>query len=137
MLRRGQPILAGASAAAASPVVAGRQPVARGVSPEGVLQGLLVPRKTSRSANQRQEARHYQLTDSCTVSVQAGECVAKVVNMSRRGLAVEMPLEASIGERVAVLFDGFEAIEGRIVWRRDNRMGIDLGEPKIDLTPVR
>lgn len=137
MLRRGQSILAGASAPAASRVVAGKQPVARGVSPEGVLKGLLVPRKTSRSANQRQEARHYQLTDSCTVSVQAGECVAKVVNMSRRGLAIEMSLEASIGEPVAILFDGFEAIEGRIVWRRDNRMGIDLGEPKIDLTPAR
>lgn len=135
MSRRNQPILDGTVDPAPSSMV-GKQPVARRISPEGVLQGLLVPRKTSPSSSQRREARHDQLTDSCTVAIEAGESPAKVVNMSCRGLAIEAPLEVTIGEPIEILFDGFEPIDGRVVWRRDNRMGIDLGEPTIDLTPA-
>jgi hypothetical protein len=136
MLRRAESILAGNPVPISSPLVATKGPAIRGMNPSGVLAGLLIPRKTSRSSNERREARHYQLTDFATIACEHGECDAKVINMSERGLALEAVIEVKIGDHVEVLFEGFEPIDGRVVWRRDSRMGIDLGEPKIDLQPA-
>jgi hypothetical protein len=134
-MRRAEQIKMGEAVPASCPVVMDKTPIARGALPEGTLAGLLVPRKTSRIGNQRRESRHYQLADHVQMSCEEGICQAKVVNMSERGMAIEAPLAVRIGEWVEIAFDDFEPIEGRVVWRKAGRMGLDFGGPAIELVP--
>lgn len=120
-----------------SPIVVRKAPTSpRGVSGEGALEGKFVPRKVSRTSNQRRETRHHGIADTAMVKWEEGEAEAKVVNVSECGLMVEAPIAPGIGDKIEITFEGCDPLEAAVIWRKGYRLGLDLGQPVIDLFPA-
>ena len=136
-MRRYEQIIAGHAVPPSAPVLPSKAPTCRGVTPGGALNGLLVPRKVSRTSNQRRETRHYDVVKEARVlSSEGEEFAARVINISETGVQLESGMPARIGERVELHFDGFDTVDGCVVWSRGARFGIDFGVPTIDLVPL-
>ena len=45
------------------------------------------------------------------------------------------PAHPGIGDPVEILFDGCDPLVGSVIWRRGYRLGLDFGQPVIDLIP--
>jgi len=133
-MQRLEKLKAGIATPGDEPVLATKAPRA---GADRVLGATLVPRKVSRTKNQRIEFRHFGLAGTALVSWEEGaaEVEVKVVNISERGLMIEAAIDPPIGELLQIVFDGFEPLYGNVVWRKDDRVGIDLGEASIDLHP--
>ena len=55
-----------------------------------------------------------------------GSYPAQVRNVSASGLKIAATFEADVGTRVAVEFEGFDAMAARVVWRRAEEIGLSL-----------
>ena len=136
-MQRIEQIRSGKATATESPLVVGKSPTRpRGLASEGALEGTLVPRKVSRSSNQRRESRHHGLAGIVQVRCAEVETEAQIVNVSERGAMIEAPITPGIGETVEILFDGCDPLAGSVIWRRGYRVGLDFGQPVIDLIPT-
>ena len=58
---------------------------------------------------------------------------AQVRNVSASGLKVAATLNADVGTRVAVEFEGFDTMAARVVWRRAEEMGLSLPADSLEL----
>ena len=135
-MQRLEQIKSGQAAATESPLVVGKTPSSpRGLNGEGALEGTLVPRKVSRSSNQRRETRHHGLAGTVQLRWSELETDAHVINVSECGVMIEAPITPGIGETVEILFDGCDPLAGSVIWRRGYRVGLDFGQPVIDLIP--
>jgi len=94
--------------------------------------GDLVHRSTPRRAEHRREERHASF-DAGTVEILIGDRRAPVQNMSPSGIKARLPLDEGVGELVPVAFEGFPAMEGRIIWIKDGSTGIELPPDSIEL----
>jgi PilZ domain-containing protein len=117
-----------------SPIVVKKAPTSpRGVLGEGALEGKIVPRKVSRTSNQRRETRHHGIADTATVRWEEDQTEAKVINVSECGLMIEAPIAPAIGDKIEITFEGCEPLRASVVWRKGYRLGLDFGEPLINL----
>lgn len=133
-MQRLEQIRSGKASAVDNPLVGKKAPTSpRGVNGEGALEGAIVPRKVSRTSNQRRETRHHGLAGPVTVKWEEGETEAQVVNVSEQGLMIEAPITSGIGDRIGICFDGCDPITASVVWRKGYRLGLDFGQPVIDL----
>jgi hypothetical protein len=133
-MQRLEKLKAGIATPGDEPVLATKAPRA---GADRALGATLVPRKVSRTKNQRSEFRHFGLAGTAMVSWDEGltEFEVKVVNISERGLMIEAEIDPPIGQPIEIAFEGFDPLCGRVVWRKGPRIGIDLGEDSIDLHP--
>lgn len=99
----------------------------------GSLASLEIPRVERRVTDQRREDRHWGVVDRAMLVFRRKKLLVKVVNVSSSGMMVEADLVPRIGERVAVEFEGFERLDAVVRWVKQGRIGLDLGEGRIDL----
>jgi hypothetical protein len=136
-MQRFEQLKAGKVVKEGSPVIVKKAPASprRVVAGESSLEGKIVPRKVSRTSNHRRESRHHGIASTAIVKWDEGEAQAKVINVSEQGLLIEAPIAPGIGEKVEISFEGCDPIEASVIWRKDHRLGLDLGRPSIDLIP--
>ena len=99
----------------------------------GSLTSLEIPREERRSTDQRREDRHWGIVDRAMLVFRRKKLLVRVVNVSSSGIMIEADIMPRIGEKVAVEFEGFDRLEGVVRWIRGGRIGLDLGEGRIDL----
>ena len=100
---------------------------------ESSLAKILIPRVERRTTNQRREDRFRGIVERATLVFRRKKLLVKVVNVSESGLMIETGVDARIGERVQVEFEGFEPLQGTVRWVREGRIGLDVGEGAISL----
>jgi hypothetical protein len=135
-MQRLEQVKAGKATQDGSPIVVKRTPTSpRGVASEGALEGKIVPRKVSRTSNQRRETRHHGIADTATVKWRENQAEAKVVNASECGLMIEAPIAPGIGDKIEISFENCEPLMAAVIWRKGYRLGLDFGQPLINLFP--
>lgn len=110
-----------------------KQDKCRRQSTEANLTNVLIPRKERRTTNQRREDRFRGIIDRATLLFRGKKILVKVVNVSESGLMIEGPIDAIIGERLVVEFEGFEPLEAVVCWIREGRIGLDVGRGAISI----
>lgn len=87
----------------------------------------------SRPSEHRCEERFAETLRTGPMRVTISSYPAQVRDVSSSGLKIAATLEVEVGARVAVEFEGFEAMAGVIVWRRDDEIGLSLPPESLDL----
>lgn len=118
-LPRREQIVRGFGAAQESPQRYTKKPIGGGMSG-------MIRRSVSRRAEHRREERFADELRTGPMRLTIGSHPAQVRNVSASGLKIAASLDADVGTRVAVEFEGFDAMAGRIVWRRAEEMGVSL-----------
>lgn len=93
----------------------------------------MIERRVKRKANYRYEQRFAQPVSVSEGSLRVAGRSAEVANVSASGMMIRADIEATIGDKLVVEFEGFEPCEGRLVWRRGNEAGISLPPGSIEL----
>ena len=133
-MRRLEQLKAGRTTQDSSPIVVRKAPmIPRGVAGEGALEGKIVPRSVSRTSNQRRETRHHGIADTAMVKWEADQVEAKVINISERGMMIEAPIAPGIGGKIEITFEACDPLVAVVIWRKGYRLGLDFGEPLINL----
>ena len=81
----------------------------------------------------RAEARFADTLRNGPMQLTVGACPAHVRDVSTSGLKVAATIDVAIGTRVAVKFDGFDAIAARVVWRTAGEIGLSLPRDSLEL----
>lgn len=118
-LSRREQILRGFGGAQEGPQCSIKKPLGGGMS-------AMIRRSVTRRANHRGEQRFADEVRTGPMRLMVDNYPAKVRNVSASGLRIVADLDADVGTRVAVEFDGFDAMAGRIVWRRAEEIGVSL-----------
>ena len=100
---------------------------------EAALGGRPVP--LSASAERREGARHIAVMRIAKLHSARGEELCLVRNISTGGLMAHIWSGLVMGDRVAAEFKSGQIVEGRIVWRRENRIGVQF-DAEIDVPVV-
>ena len=98
----------------------------------GGMSGM-IRRSTTRRSEHRCEERFADALRTGPMRLTVGSYPAQVRNVSASGLKIAATFEADVGTRVAVEFEGFDAMAGRIVWRRAEEIGLSLPPDSLDL----
>ena len=101
--------------------------------PTGGGMASTIRRAVTRNAEHRGEERFADQVRTGPMRLTVGSYPAQVRNVSASGLKVAATLEADVGTRVAVEFEGFDAMKARIVWRRADEMGLSLPPDSLEL----
>jgi hypothetical protein len=118
---------------AAGGVAPERSPVRVDKHPSGGGLAAMIRRQAVRQVEQRQEERFDEALRSGPMRLTVGAREAEVRTVSASGLRVAAALDSAIGEEVAVAFDGFEPMPGRVVWRSAEEAGLSLPENAVQL----
>ena len=99
--------------------------------------GLLgkITRASVRQADHRFELRYGENLAGGPSTVTVAEQSGSVRNVSSSGVSVIMPqvLDCDIGNTVRVVFEGFDPVDGRIVWMNQTELGLCLPPHTIEL----
>lgn len=125
-LPRREQIVRGFGAAQESPQRYTKKPIGGGIAG-------MIRRAAPRHAEHRREERFADALRTGPMRLTVGAYPAQVRNVSASGLKVVADFEADVGTRVAVEFDGFDAMAARIVWRRADEIGLSLPPESLDL----
>lgn len=93
----------------------------------------MISRQVTRTIDQRHERRFSDAVPGSDGTVRLAGATASVRNVSASGLKLEAATDAEIGAQVEVAFEGFDAYEGRVVWRCGEETGISLPRGSIDI----
>ena len=126
MLPRREQIVRGFGAALEGPQRHAKKPIGGGLA--GVIR-----RTVTRHAEHRREERFADTLRTGPMRLTVGEATAQVRNVSASGLKIAATLEADVGTRVAVAFEGFDAMSARVVWRRAEEIGLSLPPDSLEL----
>lgn len=88
---------------------------------------------TTHRAEHRRDERFADALCTGPMRLTIGSYPAQVREVSASGLKVAATFEADVGTRVAVEFEGFEAMAGQIVWRRADEIGLSLPPDSLEL----
>ena len=94
---------------------------------------LHIARTVARRAEHRGEERFADGLRTGPMRLTVGERPAEVRNVSASGLRVAASGDLEVGSRVAVSFEGFPVMSGRVVWRRAGEIGLSLPEESLAL----
>lgn len=92
-----------------------------------------IRRAVTRHAEHRSEERFADQVRTGPMRLTVGSYPAQVRNVSASGLKVAATLDADVGTRVAVEFEGFDTMKARIVWRRADEIGLSLPPDSLEL----
>lgn len=128
LLSRREQIMAGITASDASPLQRRKQPSGLGMLGK-------ITRTSVRKVDHRFEMRYGENLHQGPSKVIVDGMSGSVRNVSASGLRAFMPqvIDRQIGEEVAVRFEGFDPIEGRVVWMNQTELGISLPPHTIEL----
>ena len=101
--------------------------------PNGGGLDAVIRRTVTRHAEHRREERFADTLRTGPMRLTVGEATAQVRNVSASGLKIAATLEADVGTRVAVAFEGFDAMSARVVWRRAEEIGLSLPPDSLEL----
>lgn len=113
--------------------VARKEEKCRRQGAEPTLVDIPIPREERRATDQRREDRFQGVVERATILFRGKKTLVPVVNVSGGGAMIESHIVPRIGERIGLVFDGFDAIEGVVRWVKQGRIGLDVGEDAIDL----
>lgn len=125
-LPRREQIVRGFAAMQEGPQRHAKKPVGGGLA--GVIR-----RTVTRHAEHRSEERFADTLRTGPMRLTVGEAPAQVRNVSASGLKVSATLNADVGTRVAVAFEGFDTMKARVVWRRGEEIGLSLPPESLGL----
>ena len=128
-LPRREQIVRGFGAALEGPQRHAKKPVGGGLA--GVIR-----RTVTRHAEHRSEERFADTLRTGPMRLTVDAASAQVRNVSASGLKVAATLDATVGTRVAVEFEGFDTMKARVVWRRADEMGLSLPPDSLELGDV-
>ncbi|WP_394728058.1 PilZ domain-containing protein [Altererythrobacter sp. GH1-8] len=94
----------------------------------------LIERRVERNCDHRLEDRFPAEITSGPTHVTLRDASAKVRDISASGIGLLGGSEKTIGEPVEVKFLDCEPISGRVIWRKGDRFGVQLGENAIEIT---
>ena len=126
VLPRREQIVRGYAATAAGPLCAGKQPIGGGLARS-------IRRSVVRRSEHRGEARFDGPARTGPMRLSVDQRAAEIRNLSASGLKIAGAFEAAVGSNVAVAFDGFDAMPGRVVWRCAEEMGLSLPRDSLAL----
>ena len=118
-LPRREQIVRGFGAALEGPQRHTKKPIGGGL-------GSVIRRTVTRHAEHRSEERCADALRTGPMRLTVGEAPAQVHNVSASGLKIAAALDADVGTRVTVAFEGFDAMAARVVWRRGEEIGLSL-----------
>ena len=90
-------------------------------------------REDRRLAAQRKDKRLREVVKHATVYFGGKRSLVPVVNVSTSGVTIESALAPKAGEQVTIALDDRDSVEGVVRWVRKGRVGIDLGEGRIQI----
>jgi hypothetical protein len=125
-LPRREQIVRGFGAAMEGPQRHAKQPLGGGMT-------NLIRRSVVRRAEHRREERFADALRTGPMRLTVGAYPAQVRDVSASGLKVAAMYDAEVGMKVAVEFEGFDAMAARVVWRRENEIGLSLPADSLDL----
>ena len=125
-LPRREQIVRGFGAAQEGPQCYTKKPIGGGMS-------AMIRRSVSRRAEHRGEERFADELRTGPMRLTVGSYPAQVRNVSASGLKIAATFEADVGTRVAVEFEGFDAMAARVVWRRAEEIGLSLPPESLEL----
>lgn len=128
-LPRREQIVRGFGAALEGPQRHAKKPVGGGLA--GVIR-----RTVTRHAEHRSEERFADTLRTGPMRLTVDAASAQVRNVSASGLKVAATLDATVGTRVAVEFEGFDTMKARVVWRRADEIGLSLPPDSLELGDV-
>ena len=85
-----------------------------------------IRRTVTRHAEHRGEERSVDMHRTGPMRVTVGKQSAQVRNLSASGLKIAATLDADVGTRVTVEFEGFGTMAARVVWRSTEEIGLSL-----------
>ena len=88
------------------------------------LDGSMIPRTVRRLFDHRAEPRVDMYPASAILGFRDREHLVALVNLSASGAMVEFARVPRIGETVTFRTDGRDAVEARVRWACDGRIGI-------------
>jgi hypothetical protein len=83
------------------------------------------PREEDNLNDTRSEPRH-PMREKCAPSLTLAGEAARVVNVSRSGLMASADLRNSPGSRVLVSIAGCKDLSGRLIWKREGLVGVEV-----------
>ena len=95
--------------------------------------GSVIRRSVTRHAEHRGEERFADSLRTGPMRLTVGDVPAQVRNVSASGLKVSAMLDAGVGTRVVVAFEGFDTMKARVVWRRNEEIGLSLPPDSLEL----
>lgn len=94
----------------------------------------LIERRVERNCDHRLEDRFPSELTRGPTHVTLKDAAAKVRDISASGIGLLGGSERTIGEPVEIKFLNCDPIPGRVIWRKGNRFGVQLGENAIEIT---
>lgn len=125
-LPRREQIVRGYGAALEGPLRTAKEPKGSGLF--GAIR-----RNVARHVEHRREERFSDTLTTGPMRLTIESFDAEVRDVSSSGLKIASPLAPEIGSKVCVEFEGFEAIEGQVVWRRGGEIGLSLPDDALAL----
>jgi hypothetical protein len=123
---RRQQVLGGIAEPNASPVQHTKTPTIGGLH-------AVIRRRVARCTNHRQGDRFGAAGRTALVAVAGLNADAVVENVSASGLRLRLETPMTVGQRATVQFEACAPVEGRIVWSKHGRIGVELLGDAIDL----
>lgn len=128
-----------------SPLLSRREQIVAGIADQGLsplstrkrqpASGMqqMISRTVQRRVDSRAEPRHADQALTGPMELLVGGHEARVADVSASGLRVNTTLEAEIGETLPVEFNGFDPIDGRLVWMGGGEAGFSLPTGALEL----
>ena len=126
LLSRRERIMQGVVATEGSPLKTKKQPTG------GNVMGTIT-RRIARNTDHRFEERFADAVSNAPMTLCLNGSAVGIDNVSASGLKVRAEMEDDIGAEIAIRFEGFPAMAGRLVWRNASEAGISLPPDSIAL----
>ena len=126
LLSRREQIIRGVTGSDLSPLKHGKQPTRTGMLGS-------INRAIARRSNHRHEPRYSDITTTSQMTLLIRGTPAKIEDVSNSGLRIKAELWDNIGANLSVEFDGFEPIEGKLIWLGNGEAGISLPPESLEL----
>jgi hypothetical protein len=94
------------------------------------LEGSIVPRAVTRSADHRTEPRLDAQSQTAVLDLRGRRHVVRLVNLSDSGAMIIFSLIPIIGEPISLQLIGRGQISGCVCWVRDGKIGVSFAAPK-------
>lgn len=101
--------------------------------PKGASVVDMITRRAPRQCNHRSEPRFADAVSTSPMALQLDGRAAGIENVSASGLKVQAQLRSEIGDSIAIQFDGFPAMAGKLIWRNEREAGLSLPPDSIAL----
>ena len=93
------------------------------------LDGSMIPRKESRSIDERAELRHPSASNTAMLEFRGRKHVVRLINVSPSGAMVIFPHTPNIGERLLIQLLDRGPVWAQVRWVRDGRLGVSFAAP--------